>query len=72
MSTRKRAVRRIECEGGCGLWWFHPSPQHPTKPVRWCPRCQWKRRLLGRTEPLGRSRLLTVNELRQFELPGAA
>jgi hypothetical protein len=72
MSTRKRAVRRIECEGGCGLWWFHPSPQHPTKPVRWGPRCQWKRRLLGRTEPLGRSRLLTVNELRQFELPGAA
>jgi hypothetical protein len=64
--SRKRAVRRIECEGGCGLWWYHPSPEHRTKPVRWCPRCyRVKRRGLPFTaEPLGRSRLLTVAELK--------
>jgi hypothetical protein len=70
--TRKRAVRRIECEGGCGLWWYHPTPEHRTKPVRWCPRCRWKRRLLGRTEPLGRARLLTVTEMRHLTTEGAA
>jgi len=37
--------RRIECEGGCGAWWYHASRGRAR---RWCPRCYQTHRRLSR------------------------
>jgi hypothetical protein len=74
-APKPRRKRVIACEGGCGTTWLGGGRGRPR---RWCERCYPKHRKRLRNgygwpaEPLGRSRLLTVNELRQFELPGAA
>jgi hypothetical protein len=37
---KPRPARRIECAGGCGVWWY----QGNGRPRRWCDRCYPKHR----------------------------
>lgn len=39
----KWTPRRIECAGGCGLWWYQARVGRPR---RWCGRCYRKHKSL--------------------------